>query len=149
MFASEMISKIQMINTLVPDENLVVGGQPTIADLKLLNSLGIKQVVNLRPEAEKNDFDEPELLKELNIDYHSIPLTDISSFTKNSAARLKKVLDLQQPTLVHCASGNRVGALIALQGFWLEGLLPQEALDKGLQAGLTKLAPQVNQLLGL
>jgi uncharacterized protein (TIGR01244 family) len=144
-----MISKIQMMNTLVPDENLVVGGQPTIADLQLLHSLGIKQVVNLRPESEKNDFDELQILNELNIEYHLIPLTDISSFTKDSAVKLKEVLDLQQPTLVHCASGNRVGALIALQGFWLQGLSPQEALDRGLQAGLTKLAPQVNQILGL
>ncbi|MDG1750366.1 MAG: sulfur transferase domain-containing protein [Thalassotalea sp.] len=149
MFASEMINKIQMMNTLVPDEKLVVGGQPTIADLKLLHSLGVKQVVNLRPNTEKNDFDEPQLLKDLGIEYHSIPLTDISTFNKDSAFKVKCVLDLKQPTLVHCASGNRVGALIALKAFWLEGLSPQESLDKGLQAGLTKLEPQVSQLLGL
>jgi len=50
---------------------------------------------------------------------------------------------------LHCATGNRVGALIALQVFWLQELTPQEALDKGLKAGLTRLRPHVEEVLGL
>ncbi|MEW6990317.1 tyrosine-protein phosphatase [Colwelliaceae bacterium 6441] len=149
MFASEMIEKIQMINTLVPNEKLVVGGQPSIADFKVLKEHGVSQVVDLRSEAEKTNFDEAQLLKEMGIAYHCIPLTNMSTFTKSAAEKLKSILDLQQPCLVHCASGNRVGALIALQAFWLEGLSPQESLNKGLQAGLTKFVPQVSEIMGL
>ena len=149
MFSNEVLNKITMVNTLVPHENLIVGGQPTIDDFTLFKILGITQVVNLRPTTERITFDQPQLLEELAIDYHVIPLTDITTFTLESAQQLKAILSTGEPTLIHCASGNRVGALIALQGFWCDGLTAQEALDKGLQAGLTKLAPQVTEVLGL
>jgi protein tyrosine phosphatase (PTP) superfamily phosphohydrolase (DUF442 family) len=149
MFASEVMDKITMINMLVPQENLIVGGQPTINDLRTMKLMGISQVINLRPTTEIIDFDEVELLHNLDMNYHLIPLTDITTFTKGSAQQLEAILDLNEPTLVHCASGNRVGALIALQAFWCDQLSPQESLDKGLQAGLTKLTPQVSELLGL
>jgi protein tyrosine phosphatase (PTP) superfamily phosphohydrolase (DUF442 family) len=149
MFANDMIAKVQMVNTLIPDEKLVVGGQPTIDDLKLLHSFGVKQVVNLRGICEENHFDESQILEELGVEYHTIPVTDISTFTKECAEKLKGILALNQPTLIHCASGNRVGALITLQAFWFEGFSAQEALDKGIQAGLTQLKAQISQLIGL
>lgn len=149
MFADEMIAKIEMINTLIPDEKLVVGGQPTINDLKLLHSLGVKQVVNLRGTAEENHFDEAQVLSELEIAYHTIPLTDISTFNKECAEQLKGILALNHPTLIHCASGNRVGALIALCAFWFDGYSAQDALEKGVQSGLTQLKSPISQLIGL
>lgn len=149
MFADEMIAKIEMVNTLIPDEKLVVGGQPTINDLKLLHSLGVKQVVNLRGTAEENHFDEARLLSELGVDYHTIPVTDISTFTKDCANKLKTILALEQPTLIHCASGNRVGALIALHAFWFEECSPKDALERGVQSGLTQLKSPISQLIGL
>ena len=149
MFASEVIEKITMINTLVPQENLIVGGQPTADDLRMMKLMGISQVINLRPSTEPIDFDEVSLLKELGMQYHLIPVTTITTFTKAAALRLTEILKLHEPTLLHCASGNRVGALIALKGFWCNALTAQESLEQGLQAGLTKLAPQVREILGL
>lgn len=149
MFAPELIEKIEMINTLIPNENLMVGGQPTINDFHLMKSLGITQVVNLRPNSETIDFDQVALLQQLEMTYTVIPVTEIETFTPEKAEQLKKILTLNQPTLVHCASGNRVGALIALQAFWLEEASAQDSLDKGLQAGLTKLQPDIEKVLGL
>ena len=74
---------------------------------------------------------------------------EISTFTKQAAEDLTRILSSDKSTLLHCSSGNRVGALIALAAFWCEGLTAQESLDKGLQAGLTKLLPQIKQLLEL
>lgn len=138
-----------MINTIRLSENLIVGGQPSINDLKKMQSIGINQVVNLRPVSEKVDFDQVALLTELGMEYTLIPLTDISTFTPSVAQQLKDVLTLKQPTLIHCASGNRVGALIALSAFWCDKLPAKEAYQKGMQGGLTKLAPQVKALLEL
>jgi len=53
------------------------------------------------------------------------------------------------PVLVHCMSGNRVGALFALRAFWLQGMSAVEALAVGRRYGLTKLEPLVVQILAL
>lgn len=143
------IEEFEMINALKFGDNLMVGGQPSVNDFKKMQSMGISQVINLRPVSEKIDFDQVALLSELGMEYTLIPLTDISTFTLSSAQKLKEILTLQQPTLIHCASGNRVGALIALSAFWCDELPAEEAYQKGIQGGLTKLAPQVKTLLGL
>jgi hypothetical protein len=51
--------------------------------------------------------------------------------------------------VIACASGNRVGALLALREFWLEDAEPEAALALGKAAGLTRLEPSVRLLLGL
>ena len=51
--------------------------------------------------------------------------------------------------LLHCGSGNRVGALLALKAFWLDGGSAEEALEVGLAGGVTRLEPTVRELLGL
>ncbi|GAA6203761.1 MULTISPECIES: hypothetical protein [Thalassotalea] len=149
MFTAEIINNIQMDNVLVPTKTLIVGGQPTIEDLLLLDRIGVKHVVNLRGENEVNHFDEWNVLREMESDYHAIPLTNIHSFTKDAAERLDNILSFNKPTLIHCATGNRVGALITLHAFWCEGVSAQQALERGIQAGLTQLKPGISQLIGL
>ena len=50
-------------------------------------------------------------------------------------------------TLLHCASGNRVGALMALRAAWLHGASDEEALAIGRAHGLASLRGQVEMLL--
>ncbi|SVC09755.1 uncharacterized protein METZ01_LOCUS262609, partial [marine metagenome] len=47
----------------------------------------------------------------------------------------------------YCASGNRVGGLLALKAYWLDGVEPDDALEIGRQAGLTGLESAVQELL--
>lgn len=149
MFANKTIESFDMANTIMFSKKIIVGGQPTIDDLHNMQASGITQIVNLRPENEVIDFDEVALIQQLGMQYHLIPVTEIATFTRKTAEKLLQILALEEPTLVHCASGNRVGALIALAAYWCEGVNAQDALDKGLQAGLTKLAPEVKKLMGL
>ena len=51
------------------------------------------------------------------------------------------------PAMVHCASGNRVGAMLALKAAWIDGASPEEALQLGVDAGLTRLHDRVATLL--
>lgn len=53
------------------------------------------------------------------------------------------------PVALACASGNRVGVLLAARAFWFDGASPDQALTLGKQAGLTRLEPVVRSLLGL
>ena len=149
MFSQQLLSKLSIPNLLIPEPNLMVGGQPSVEDFHLLKQLGICQVINLRPISEKIDFDQVALLEKLGLEYHIIPLTTLDTFTQDTAIALDKLLGLNQTTLIHCASGNRVGALFALRALWLEGLTPNKALDKGLATGLTSYKAGVKKILTL
>ena len=53
------------------------------------------------------------------------------------------------PVLLHCASGNRVGALMAMKARFVDGKSPAEALAEGRGSGLKALEPLVMQLIAL
>jgi len=134
---------------LIPNEKLIVGGQPSIADLECLKEHGVTTIVNLRPDSEPNDFEEALVVEQLGMTYCHIPLSSIDTFTKDACQQLKEVLDASKTCLVHCATANRVGALFALKSFWLDELSAQESLTIGQQTGLTKLEPHICNILGL
>jgi protein tyrosine phosphatase (PTP) superfamily phosphohydrolase (DUF442 family) len=55
-----------------------------------------------------------------------------------TAEKLDAILaEADGPVLVHCGSGNRVGALLALRAS-INGASDEEALELGRQAGLTR-----------
>ena len=80
--------------------------------------------------------------------YHSIPVADANDITPANAEKLKQTLQSMgsEPALVHCASGNRVGALIALQ-HGLESGDVDAAIAEGKRWGLTRLEPVVRNAL--
>ncbi|HKJ95517.1 MAG TPA: hypothetical protein VKA32_07805, partial [Gammaproteobacteria bacterium] len=49
--------------------------------------------------------------------------------------------------MVHCASGQRVGALVALKAGWIDGLPVDQAMEVGRKAGLERLEPVVRAQL--
>lgn len=147
MIVKHLIDSLSMSNTLVPNEHLMVGGQPSEHDFEVLAAIGITQVVNLRPASESIPFDEAAIAEKWGMQYHVIEVTTTESCTKEKAQHLKDILDKEEPTLVHCASGNRVGALIALKEYWLEGACAEDAFNLGLSAGLTKYTEEIKQVL--
>ena len=57
--------------------------------------------------------------------------------------------DGSQPVVLHCASSNRVGALLAMKAFYVDEATPEEALALARKAGITRMEPAVRQKLGL
>jgi protein tyrosine phosphatase (PTP) superfamily phosphohydrolase (DUF442 family) len=80
-----------------------------------------------------------------------LPIQGGYDLNQANAQKLDQCLNAagDQPILVHCMSGNRVGALFALRAYWLQGASPEQALAIGLKYGLTKLEPVIRQMLGL
>lgn len=140
---------VHIPNAHLVDERILVGGQPTEDQLNTVASAGYRTVINLRPEAEMIDWDEAAAATDLGLRYLSIPIAGGSDLTLQNAERLKTTLDQLDdgPIVIHCSSGNRVGALLALVAFHFEGASAAEALEFGLEHGLTRLEPEVTRHL--
>jgi protein tyrosine phosphatase (PTP) superfamily phosphohydrolase (DUF442 family) len=70
-----------------------------------------------------------------------------ADLTAEKAQELAAALEGDGPALVHCASSNRVGALLALRAFYVAGASPSDALETGRRAGLSGLEEDVKQRL--
>ena len=138
-------------NGLTPFEGeaILVGGQPTPGQLERANELGYKTVINLRQPDEKDNTD-PQRVQDLGMTYVSIPINGSTDMTEEKARVLAGALEAaESPVMVHCASGNRVGGLFAMKAFYVDGMSPEEALAVGKEAGMTRLEPEVREVLGL
>lgn len=132
-----------------PVEGILVGGQPSPEQFETLAKLGYGTIVNLRTPGEKGNTD-PALIESLGMRYVTIPIGGAETLTEQNARKLAEVLDDSEgPVVIHCASSNRVGGLLALKAFYVDGKSPEEALALGREAGMSRTEPLIRQALGL
>ena len=99
-------------NAKRPEPNVLFGGQPTEAQLEAMAADGLSFVLDLRAEGENRGFDEPAALGSLDVPYLNLPVDAERLEQPETFERFIEAMEkLDGPTLVHCASGNRVGAL--------------------------------------
>lgn len=135
-------------NARRPLPNLITGGQPTAEQLAAARDLGVTTVINLRTDTEPGTKAADS--EALGLAYVSLPIRGPEDFTAENAELLADALaEAEGDVLLHCGSGNRVGALVALKAFHVDGSSAGEALELGLDAGLTRLEPAVREALGL
>lgn len=129
---------------------LYASGQPSPRDLAALAARGVRTVINLRTPDEPVAYDEPAEIERLGMRYVAIPISGPQDITAATIALFSSELDQaggRGGTLVHCASSNRVGALIALDLGLTRGAPREQAIAAGRAAGLTTLAPLIESLL--
>lgn len=131
-----------------PRPGLHTGGQPTAEDLKRLKDEGVRTVIDLRGPQEARGYDEAGEAKALGLAYVALPISGKDDINAENARALHALLqDREGGVLLHCASGNRVGALLALDAA-AQGASREDALELGRQAGLKSLEPVVVEQLG-
>jgi uncharacterized protein (TIGR01244 family) len=142
-----MIPRVPGFRTPRPD--LVTGGQPDAADWGRLRNAGVTRVVNLRMPEEMAGRDAAAEARAVGLDYITMPVDGAAGVTPEAADALWATLDDADGglTLVHCASGNRVGALLALGAVRAGTLPPDEALVLGRAAGLGSLESHVRDII--
>ena len=141
------INAITSTEDLQPVDGLTSAGQPNRQQFELIAAAGYAAVIDLRGENEDRGLDEAAVLEELGLDYVVLPLSSPEAINMDNARLLDDILaDYDEPVLVHCGSGNRVGALLALRAS-LRGADDAEALAYGKSAGLTGLEPVVRKRL--
>lgn len=146
--ATPIVAKVGLKNLKQPRPFILVSGQPTQEQLDTLASEGVKHVVNLRPASEQS-WSEQKKVQSLGMKYISIPVSGADDLTVENARKLDAALTLigKEPALIHCASGNRVGALMAISEAKLKGKSDRAAIRTGKKWGLTKLEPVVRKKL--
>lgn len=131
-----------------PKPGLHTGGQPSKEDLARLKSEGVRTVIDLRGPQEDRGYDEATEARALGLTYITLPIAGKDDVSPANAKALDDLLKAQDgDVLLHCASGNRVGALLALGAVQIEGVSKEEALALGRAAGLKSLEPVVVERL--
>jgi uncharacterized protein (TIGR01244 family) len=134
---------------LQPAPQLYVTGQPAAADWRAFADAGVGTVINLRTAGEMQGRDEHEEVAASGMRYLELPIDGAGAVTPDNARRLGELLrEAQGPVLLHCASGNRVGGLLALMKAG-EGMPADEALAFGRSAGMKSTEARVRETLGV
>ena len=104
-----------------PVADIATAGQPDAATWETLARAGFKSVVDLREASEPRGHDEPGEIARAGLRYFLLPVSHESLGDRQFEALREFLRDPgNRPTLVHCQSANRVGAL----------MLPYLALDE-------------------
>lgn len=138
-------------NCCTPGTGLCTGGRPRPEHFAQAKAKGVRTVINLCPPGEACDYDEAAVVSGLGLHYVNIPVAGPADITVDKAKALAQAMaeySPGHPVLLHCASGNRVGALMAMKARFVDGKSPAEALAEGRAAGLKMLEPLVTQLIG-
>lgn len=141
------VGRVSPETDLAPVNGLRAAGQPDAEILQRFAEAGYAAVIDIRAEDEDRGMDERAVVEGLGLDYLLLPIADAEDVSFDAARRLDELLSgYEAPVLVHCASGNRVGALLALRES-LAGAGDEAALEYGRRSGLTRLEPLVRERL--
>ncbi len=124
-------------NSMCPIGDVGTAGQPPEHSWTELATAGFKTVVDLRPAEEPRGYDEPAAVERAGLAYVRIPVTPTTLGDRQFDEFRALLRDpSRRPVLVHCASANRVGALLLPFLVLDEHRTPEESLRVAQQVGL-------------
>jgi protein tyrosine phosphatase (PTP) superfamily phosphohydrolase (DUF442 family) len=141
------IDKITAKNVQQFTQQFITGGQPSENDLVVLSKSGVKTIINLRVNNEFDDFDEKAEVEALGMNYITIPILGASGINNENLKLFSAAIDNKEQTFIHCASGNRVGAMFALDAYFNHEKSLKEAISIGKKSGLTRLESTVKKVI--
>ncbi|WP_133479995.1 fused DSP-PTPase phosphatase/NAD kinase-like protein [Cognatilysobacter segetis] len=131
-------------------EGQYAAGQPTPVQLSQLAAAGVRTVINLRAPSEPAGYDEGDEVARLGLRYWTLPISGPVDLDRERVRRFGELLDdarREGGVLIHCATSNRVGAMVALDAALNRGRALGDALELGRAAGLATLEPAVVDLV--
>lgn len=135
-------AQAQLMNRAEPLPGITSAGQPDEASLAAIAEEGYVAVIDIRGEQEDRGIDEKAIVESLGMQYINLPVAGPDAVTYENANALDELLaGIDGPVLLHCASSNRVGAILALRER-MNGGSAEAALELGLAAGMRSPALQ-------
>ena len=131
-----------------PDTNTIVCGALDEEKVAALAAAGVELVINLQPDDELS-FDERAAVEHAGMIYEQLPISGANDLKQLKILAFDNILRQHhgKKIAMHCGSGNRAGAAIALRAGWLRGRKMDTAMERGRSHGLTKLAEEVHNRL--
>lgn len=124
----------------VTKTGLLVGGQPTAAQLEAIHRAGYRTVISLRAEDERGAEGEHATVERLGMTFVSIPVRGAAGLTEENARNLGKALDKPDalPAVVHCATGQRSSAMLGLEAFVVDRVSAAAAIELAKSLGMKR-----------
>lgn len=116
---------------------LVTAGQPSAEQLQAARAAGVTLVIDIRDPMEPRPFDEPETVEALGMRYVNVPVVNgaVDDPTMDGILSAMRA-NAGQPTLLHCASANRVGGPLIAYLMLEERMSESDAVNAAMRAGL-------------
>ena len=145
----DMNTLASLPNVTHPAPNLATAGRLQAKDIAVITKAGVRHVIDLTVDSETPDFDEAVVVRAAGMQYHNLPIRGAEDLTPDNAARFDRLITEvgAAPTLIHCSTSNRVGALAALRAAWIQGQSVEAALAEGRRWGLKGLQSAVRDRL--
>jgi len=117
--------------------DIYLAGQPTPEDLPLLKREGIQTIITLRKSAEV-PWDEATAVTQQGMKFVQVPFQDPAELKPEVFEKVLKVLRDKKrgPTVLHCGSANRVGAIWYTYRILDGKISPEAALQEAQVVGL-------------
>ncbi|MCJ8318077.1 MAG: TIGR01244 family sulfur transferase [Colwellia sp.] len=117
-------------------QDIYIADQIDLSDLEQFNRLGIKTIINNRPDQEINAPRSAEVAqrtKELGLSYHYLPIIPGEYLVENISALTAIVAALSSPMVAYCRTGNRSTTLWGLSQQKILGM--EEVIKKAKHIG--------------
>ncbi len=119
------------------NERCATAAQPTIAQLAAVKEEGFRSIINLREPSEYDAAAEQAAAEHLGLRYISIPVKTADPKPEQVDSFLDATDDPSiYPVLIHCGSGNRVGAFWMIRRVLVDGWKPEDAEKEARQIGM-------------
>lgn len=146
--STPQFSQEELCFFMSPEENIYSSGQPDEAAINKLKAFDFSTIINLRPDSEMQGSQQAQWIENADMQYIVLPITGPDDITFANAERLHGLLtQAHGKVLIHCATGNRVGALLALCAAQYKNLPTEQAIAYGKAGGLSKLEDKVRAML--
>lgn len=119
-------------------DGLYRGGQPSADGFRFLKQKGIKTVINLRAE----DNRESKIVEALGMNYVQIPVDEVRPWSQLPPSAIAKYFELinnpaNYPIFFHCKRGaDRTGAFAAMYRMAIQGWTAQKAYIEARNIGM-------------
>lgn len=118
-------------------DGIFLASQPTPEDLERAKELGVRTVINQRPESEMKDFDERAVVTSLGMVYANPGWNGPEALTDEIIDETRALLRTSDgPILMHCASANRSGAIWLAYRVLDDGIDVEDAVVEAKTVGL-------------
>ena len=128
---------LDLINGGEPLPGLLTSGQPSQANMEALAAGGVRTIIDLRDPMEPRPFDEPATVKQSGMKYVNVSVRQgaLDDATMDDALEAIR-RGAAHPMLVHCASANRVGAVLIPYLMIDKGMGEDDAVEAAMKVGL-------------